>query len=98
MQSEAGLTRETVIVDIAARHACTRAQVLLAWNMERGVVVIPKSVNESRIAENFGSLNVKLDADDMAQISTLECNLRITTGAFCILPGGDYTLENMWEK
>jgi len=72
--------------------------VLLAWNMERDVVVIPKSVNEGRIAENFGSLNVKLDADDMAQISTLERNLRITTGTFFILPGGDYTLENMWEK
>jgi alcohol dehydrogenase (NADP+) len=98
MQSEAGLTREKLIVDIAAKHVCTPAQVLLAWNMERDVVVIPKSVNEGRIAENFGSLNVKLDADDMAQISTLERNLRITTGAFFILPGGDYTLENMWEK
>ncbi len=98
MQSEAGLTREKLIVDIAAKHGCTPAQVLLAWNMERDVVVIPKSVNEGRIAENFGSLNVKLDADDMAQISTLERNLRITTGAFFILPGGDYTLENMWEK
>ncbi len=98
MQSEAGLTREAVIVDIAARHACTPAQVLLAWNMERGVVVIPKSVNESRIAENFGSLNVELDVEDMKQIGLLERNLRITTGAFFILPDGDYTLENMWEK
>jgi diketogulonate reductase-like aldo/keto reductase len=55
-------------------------------------------VNASRIQENFASLKVELDAEDVTQINLLERNLRIATGEFCVLPGGSYTLKNMWEE
>lgn len=98
VQSEAGLTREKLIVEIAEKHACTPAQVLLAWGMQRGVAVIPKSVNPDRILENYKSLDVELDAEDVNRISSLERNLRMAEGIFCVMPGGDYTLKNMWEE
>ena len=98
VQSEAGLTREEQVIAIARKHSCSPAQVLLAWGMKRGVAVIPKSVNASRIQENFASLKVELDAEDVKQINLLERNLRIATGEFCVLQGGSYTLKNMWEE
>ena len=98
VQSEAGLTREEQVIAIAKKHSSSPAQVLLAWGMKRGVAVIPKSVNAGRIHENFASLKVELDAEDVKQISLLERNLRIAIGEFCVLPGGSYTLKNMWEE
>ena len=98
VQSEAGLTCEEQVIAIAKKHSCSPAQVLLVWGMKRGVAVIPKSVNASRIQENFASLKVELDAEDVKQINLLERNLRIATGEFCVLQGGSYTLKNMWEK
>ena len=98
IHSEAGLTREKIIVDMAEKHVCSPAQVLLAWGIQRGIAVIPKSVNASRIAENYGSLNLRLDDQDILQINSLESDRRIARGLFCVLPGGYYTLQNIWNE
>jgi len=98
VKSTAGLTREAVVLKISKKQACTPVQVLLAWGMQRGTSVIPKSVHTDRMLENYGALRVTLDAIDMADIATLERNLRITTGAFCALPGSSYTLKSIWEE
>lgn len=98
VQSKEGLTREKRIIEIAGRLNCTPAQVILAWGMQRGAAVIPKSVNADRIRENHKSLDVELTAADVNQINDLERNLRIATGAFCVLPGGPYTLKSIWEE
>ena len=44
--------------------------------MNRGVIVIPKSVHEDRLKENFASLAIKLDADDIAKIDALDQGYR----------------------
>ena len=98
VHSEDGMTHEKLIVEMAGNHKCSPAQVLLAWGMNRDVAVIPKSVNKIRILENFNSLNVKLDGDDMLKINSLECNKRVARGLFCVLPGGYYTYENIWNE
>ncbi len=98
IQGKAGLTREAIVKSIAEKHHCTPAQVLLAWGIQRGSIVIPKSVNEKRIRENFNALNVRLDASDFVKLGDLEQNLRISKGLFCVLPGGFYTYEDIWEK
>ena len=97
VQSEAGLTREKLIVEMASKHSCSPAQVLLAWGMQRGIAVIPKSVHPVRIQENFKAIDVQLADEDVNQINSLECNLRIAKGLFCVMPGGPYTLRNIWN-
>lgn len=98
IHSEAGLTRENLVVEIAQKHASTPAQVLLAWGMNREIAVIPKSVDSNRILENYLSVNLEMDIDDMEKINSLERNGRISNGGFCVFPGGYYTLKNIWEE
>lgn len=59
---------------IAAKHGKTPAQVCIRFQIERGVIVIPKSVHASRIAENADVFDFSLDADDMARIAALNQN------------------------
>ena len=66
------LLNDPVLVKIAEKHNASVAQVVIAWHLALGNVVIPKSVTDSRIVENFESLNVKLDDDDIAAIATLD--------------------------
>lgn len=77
-----------VIKEIASRLAVTPAQVVLAWQMNRGVIVIPKSVHQERIRENYAALAVQLDSADMNKIATLDENYRFVDGSFFEL--GDY--------
>ena len=62
----------TMLAGIAAAHGKTISQVLLRWNVQRGVVVIPKSVHKERIEENFNIWDFKLSDEDMAKIGSLD--------------------------
>jgi 2,5-diketo-D-gluconate reductase A len=66
------LLEDPVIADIAAKHNATPAQVVIAWHLSIGNVVIPKSVTESRIRENFAALDVSLDGSDIEAINGLD--------------------------
>lgn len=55
-------------VDLAARKNVSVAQAVLGWGMQRGTVVIPKSVHEERIAENWAANGVAFTAEEMAEI------------------------------
>lgn len=67
---------DPVIGAIASRLGATPAQVIIAWHLARGFVVLPKSVTPSRIAENFGAPEVSLTEADMAQIAALDRGMR----------------------
>ncbi len=54
--------------EIAKKHGKTVVQVNLRWFVERGIVVIPKSINPKRIKENFDIFDFALDEEDMAKI------------------------------
>jgi len=58
--------------DVATRHKKSVAQVILRWLVQRGIVVLSKSVRKERMAENFDVLNFELSADDVAAIATLD--------------------------
>lgn len=66
------LLEDAGIEAIAARHGKTPAQVVVRWHIEVGNVVIPKSVNPGRIAENADVFDFALDAQDMAAIAQLD--------------------------
>lgn len=65
-----------VITDIASKHGKTPAQVLLRWSIERGVAVIPKSMNVERTRTNIDLFSFSLDKDDLSAIAKLELGLR----------------------
>ncbi len=64
---------------IADKHNATVAQVVLAWGMKRGIHMIPKTSTESRLLENFESLKVKLDKQDLEDINALNRGRRVYT-------------------
>jgi 2,5-diketo-D-gluconate reductase A len=64
-------TNDTLIA-IAAAHERSVAQVALRWMLQRGIVVIPKSVRKTRMAQNFDVFGFSLTRDEMAQIAALE--------------------------
>ncbi|QOT19774.1 aldo/keto reductase [Paenarthrobacter sp. YJN-5] len=66
------LLENPTVAGIAAKHQATPAQVVIAWHLAIGNVVIPKSVTESRIQENFAALSVKLDDADVEAINGLD--------------------------
>lgn len=57
---------------IAAAHGKTVGQVVLRWNVQRGVVVIPKSVHKERIEENFNIWDFTLTDEEMKEIGSLD--------------------------
>ena len=73
------MLEDPVIDRIAEKNNATPAQILLAWNMQRGVAVIPKAVEEKHLRENLAALNVELDAGDMAAIASIGKNERFLT-------------------
>jgi len=57
---------------IADAHGKSIAQVVLRWLVQRGIVVIPKSVRRERMAENLDVFDFELSNDEISQIATLE--------------------------
>ena len=69
-----GMFVEPVLADIAAKYGKTPAQVILRWNVQRGVIVIPKTVHRERMEENLDIWDFELDTGDMEQIAGLDKN------------------------
>lgn len=61
-----------VLMDIAKKYNRSTAQVMIRWQVQRGIVCLTKSVKPERMAENFDVMNFELSADDMARIQSLD--------------------------
>lgn len=60
------------VVSVAEKHEITPGQVALAYLMEKGISVIPKSSRRERLEENFAAAAVELDQEDIAVIDSLD--------------------------
>lgn len=69
-----GMFTEPVLLEIAQKYGKTPAQIILRWNVQQGVIVIPKSVHKERMEENLAIWDFVLDDGDMAQIALLDQN------------------------
>ena len=63
---------DPVLQKIAAAHGKTVGQVILRWNVQRGVVVIPKSTHKERIEENIDIWDFTLTEEEMKRITSLD--------------------------
>jgi 2,5-diketo-D-gluconate reductase A len=63
--------RDPVLVEVAADHRVTPAQVVLRWHLDHGVVVIPKSATPERIAANFDLFGFSLTDQELERIDAL---------------------------
>lgn len=94
---EPSLFEDQVINKIAEKHEISPAQVILAWHLSRGISVIPKSVNESRIKQNFEANSIELKSDEIEKINNIKTNYRYVKGDFFTTPGSPYSLEDIWR-
>ncbi len=67
-----GIFTNPILTQIGEKYSKSAAQVVLRWNVQRGVVVIPKSVHRSRMEQNFDIWDFKLTDEEMKSISSLD--------------------------
>lgn len=74
--SRGKLTEDAVIVGLAKKHGKSPAQVILRWHIQLGNLVIPKTSNPDRLAENIDIFDFELDSEDMHAIAGLDTGVR----------------------
>jgi alcohol dehydrogenase (NADP+) len=92
------LLDDPTIAEVAERHGITPAQVLVSWAIQRGTVVIPKSIHPGRMKQNLDAAEIALTPEDMQTIAGLNRNRRYVNGEFWTRPGSPYTLASLWDE
>ncbi|MFB9275365.1 aldo/keto reductase [Cohnella cellulosilytica] len=69
--------KDPVVEGLAAKYGKTAAQVVLRWNLQSGIVTIPKSIQPARIAANAELFDFELSREDVAAIDALNRNQRV---------------------
>jgi diketogulonate reductase-like aldo/keto reductase len=64
--------KNELLLSIAAKHDKSVAQVILRWVVQRGIVALAKTVRKDRMFENISVFDFVLDAEDLAEIATLD--------------------------
>lgn len=71
-EGRGGLFEDEALKEIGERHGKTSAQVMLRWNIQRGVSVLPKSTHRERMEENIDVFDFELSDGEMERIATLD--------------------------
>ena len=66
------IVQNEVLAEIGQKYGKANGQVILRWLMQRGIVVIPKSVHKNRMEENFDVFDFELSDEDMQTIAKLD--------------------------
>lgn len=62
--------------NLARKYGKTPAQILLRWNVQQGIIPIPKSKTPARLAENIAVFDFALEGEDMAVLGGMDRNRR----------------------
>jgi alcohol dehydrogenase (NADP+) len=92
------LLEDALVLALAKKYNASIGQILIAWSIARGIAVIPKSVNQARIVENFGAAEINLDEADMAQLNAIGTSHRFVDGTFFTGPKSPYRLTDLWDS
>lgn len=71
-EGRGGLFENEVLKAIGEKYGKTTAQVMLRWNIQRGVIVLPKSTHKERMIQNLDVFDFQLTEEDMSTIATLD--------------------------
>ena len=85
------------VKEIAAAHNASPAQILIAWALQRGTSVIPKSTNPKRLQQNFEAQKIVLTGDEMDLIKAQDKAERIVDGTFFTAESKGYNVANLWD-
>ncbi|XP_078533359.1 aldo-keto reductase family 1 member A1-A-like [Lissotriton helveticus] len=85
------LLEDPELLDIAKKYGKSAAQVILRWQLQRGVVCIPKSSNPSRIKENFQVFDFTLSDEDM------ESMMKFHRGQRLVVPKLEVDGKQLWR-
>ena len=64
--------KEEIITKLSEKYKKTPAQIILRWDIQRGIITIPKSQNLERIKENFQIFDFELTEDEIKEINSLD--------------------------
>lgn len=71
-EGKGGLFTDPVLSKLGEKYNKSAAQIMLRWHLQRGLVVIPKSVHQERMEENLAVFDFELSAEEMNQIAALD--------------------------
>lgn len=91
------LLSHELLIYIGEAHNATPAQIMLAWQLQRHVAVIPKSTNKERMAQNLASTNITLTENDITNINALDKHQRYFSGEFFEGEGSPYTANTIFD-
>lgn len=97
-EDEPVLLHDAEVAAVAAELGVSPAQVLIAWAIERGTAVIPKSVHPGRLAENLAAADLRLTGAQMERLGALDRSFRFVTGTFWERAGGPYPAAELWGE
>ncbi len=90
------LENETVMA-LAEKDGVTPAQLLIAWAIDRGTCVIPKSANPGRIAENLAAGDHELSDQARAGLDNIDIQYRYISPSGWFIPNVTYTGSDFWS-
>jgi len=70
------ITKVPLMNQLAKKYGKTEAQIVLRWDLQKGIITIPKSVHKERIEENAKIFDFELSADDIQKIDSLDRDKR----------------------
>ncbi len=95
--NEPNLLDHPIITDIATEQQAECAQILLAWNLQRNLTVIPKSSQPDHITSNLDAGKIKLSIQQIERINQLNKDFRFIDGRFYEKPGSPYSKQSIWD-
>ncbi|MGB7087996.1 MAG: aldo/keto reductase [Phormidesmis sp.] len=96
-KDEPPLLENEAVKAIAQKEGLSTAQLLIAWAIDRGTVVIPKSTNAERIAENLAAATHSLSGEARSALDEIDIQYRYVSPSSWFFPGITFEGEDFWR-
>ncbi|ADR23652.1 aldehyde reductase [Marivirga tractuosa] len=96
--NEPDLFELPIIKNLAAKYDKTPAQILIAYGLNRGISVIPKSTNAGRIKQNIEADAIELTREEVEAINQEDRKYRFVDGSFWTQEGSPYSMAGLWGE